>query len=965
MHPLAEVSFGEWLKRRRKGLGLTQQQLAARINYSTVALKKIEAEDRRPSPEVVERLAKVFNIPADEHSKFLRFARGDWHASPSGEIEEAPWRVSYKAPRSNLPASTTSFIGREKEQDEIKNLIAKNRLVTLIGMGGIGKTRLSIQIAFALLSNFPNGIWLVELAPLSDPGLIPQAIVNTLGLIEQADRPPLTILSDFLHEKHLLLILDNCEHLIQSCAQLAETLLRSCPDLHILATSREALEISGETLYHVPSLNTPELLNITFDSLPQYEAVHLFVERAQSALRDFSLTQENAHAIAHVCHHLDGIPLALELAAARVKVLRAEEIAVRLDDRFRLLTIGSRTAMPRHQTLKAMIDWSHDLLTEPERVLLRRLSIFAGGWTLEAAENVCADVGQDGILSYQVLDLLTSLVNKSLVIAERKQGQETRHHMLETIRQYAHAKLWEAGEGELLRQWHLSYFLELAERAEPNLRAFDMVMWLDRLEAEHDNIRAALAWAKESDIEAELRLASALWWFWHIRDHKSEGTEWLERALSIETMERGNQPLTPGRTLIRGKALYVAGFLRLMFWETDKGRILSEESLALFRELGHAGKRGMAYALWNLGVVAGQQPDIRRMTELMQDSLALFQEVGDKFGIAQSLPHVGDDTALVDSDYERARALAEAGLALRKEIGDKDGIAISLIDLGYLASQQGDYKQAITLCEAGLNLFRELGNKWGIYTALIGLGKAAQGQGHYGQATIVLEEALALAQDTGNKFQSARGLNCLGEVAAAQGDYKQSVKRYEEELAIGQQIRNTFHIANGIRGLGKVAWAQGNYERAIKKFDEAMAVSQEANDQFGTVLALYGLGRVAQSQDDSISARALHTEGIMLYRERVIPYWEIAGAAYHLEALAILITTQKQMKQAACLFSASEKFFPRLRSEMSARERTEHDQAIATARAALGEDAFTAAWEEGQAMTIEQVVAYALEESGD
>jgi predicted ATPase/class 3 adenylate cyclase len=856
----------------------------------------------------------------------------------------------------NLPAQITSFVGRSKEIEQIKKHVEQYRLVTLTGSGGIGKTRLALQVASELLPDFPEGVWLLELAPLSDPALVPQAIVNTLGLIEQADRPPLTLLSDFLRDKRILLIIDNCEHLIQACAQLAEALLHSCPHLHILATSREALEISGETLYHVPSLVTPDLLNITFDILPQYEAVQLFVERAQSVLRDFSLTQDNAHAIAQVCYHLDGIPLALELAAARVKVLRAEEIAVRLDDRFHLLTGGARTALPRHQTLRATVDWSHDLLSEPERTLLRRLSVFAGGWTLEAAESACE--GED-IEKREILDLLTQLVNKSLILAEPKQGQETRYRMLETIRQYAQEKLWAMGEGEMMLAHHLAYFVDLAERAEPNLRAFDMVMWLDRLEAEYDNIRIALGLAQESHVEAQLRIASALWWFWHIRGYRNEGVDWLERVLSIEAAERGGQPLTPGRAMIRGKALYVAGFLRLMFWETDKGRMLSEESLALFRELGQEGKRGMAYALWNLGVVAGQQPDLHRMKELMQESLALFQDVGDKFGIAQSIPHV-EATALVDIDYERARALAEESLALRKEIGDKDGIADALGTMGDIAFWQGDYKQATIRFEASLALFREVGDKHGLAGGLFSLGETAKLEGQYEKATMILEEALALARDSGDKFRNAYILNTLGEVAAAQGDYESATRQYEEGLAVGQQTGNLGLITSGCCGLGRVALAQGDYERAIQKFEDALAASRNMGNKFGMALALLGLGRVAQFQGDVTSAHELNLKALMTFQEIIDLASVPQGVAHCLVALSLLAVTQKQMKRAICLFSASKKLYAALRFEMSAKERAEHDQAIAAARALLGEEAFATAYEEGKTMTLEEAVAYAL-----
>ena len=910
---LTEVSFGEWLKRRRQAMGLTQEQLASQINCSTSALRKFESEERRPSAEIVEQLADIFNIPQEERKSFLRFARGDWQAIPGGDTEEAPWRVTRVKPRSNLPASTTSFIGREKERSEIAKLITKNRLVTLSGAGGIGKTRLSIQVASGLLNDFPNGIWLIELAPLSDPVLIPQAIVTTLGLIEQANRPPQTMLTDFLQAKKSLLILDNCEHLIQVCAQLTDSLLRSCPDLQILATSREALGIPGESVYLVPSLTTPVPLHLSLETLSQYEAVQLFVERAQSALRDFSLTQENAHAIAQVCRQLDGIPLALELAAARIRIMSVEQIASHLNDRFHLLTGGARTALLRHQTLQTMIDWSHDLLSEPERVLLRRLSVFAGGWSLEAAESVC---GNESIETHEILDLLTQLLNKSLILAEHKQGQETRYRMLETIRQYAREKLWATGEGEMLSQRHLAYFVDLAERAEPNLRSFDMVMWLDRLETELDNIRAALTWALESNIEAQLRLASALLWFWHIRGHRYEGIDWLERGLSIEAMERGDRPIIPGRVMIRGKALNASGTL-LAESLFGKAAERLEQSRALFEALGPAGKQGMAYALlrlsrWTSGAI--------RSKVLLEESLTLFHEVSDKFGMAELLMALAG-IARIEGDFERAWAIGKEHLALRKEIGDKDGIAIAHAHLGITALRWGDYQQARKLYEESLAGFREVGNKWAIGGTLSWLSGVASEQGNYQQATKILEEALALGQDLGDKS----------------------------------------FIADRLDDLGKMAWAQGDYEQATQKFEAALAISQEVGNKFGTSSALQGLGRVAQSQEDYGAARSFHTEAIVLGQEKEIGNsWIVA---MHFSALATLAAAQKQMQRAARLFGAAETLFPVIRFEMSAAERAEHDQALAAARAALGEEAYMAAYNEGKKMTFDEAIAYALEES--
>jgi predicted ATPase/Tfp pilus assembly protein PilF len=736
-----------------------------------------------------------------------------------------------------------------------------------------------------------------------------QAIVNTLGLIEQASRPSLTVLSDFLHDKHNLLLLDNCEHLIQACAQLAEALLHSCPNLHILTTSREALEISGETLYHVPSLITPDLLNITFDILPQYEAVQLFVERAQSALRDFSLTQDNAHAIAQVCHDLEGIPLALELAAARVKVLRAEEIVVRLDDRFHLLTGGARTALPRHQTLRATIDWSHDLLSEPERVLLRRLSVFAGGWTLEAAESACEG---EGIEKREILDLLTQLVNKSLILAERKQEQETRYRMLTTIREYAREKLWAAGEGDLMRQRHLTFFVDLAERAEPNLRAFDMVMWLDRLETELDNIRAAMEYALESDIEAQLRTTSALLWFWHIRGHGNEGMDWLQHGLSIEKAERGDKPPAPSRAMIRGKALNAIGTLT---GDTLHRKITEyfEESLALFKELGPVGKQGMAYALWGL---AGRIEN--RETKKHEQVLSLFQEIGDKFGVAQSLTGISF-LARLSGDFERARATAKEQLALRQEIGDKDGIANVQALLGVTILQQGDYQQARELFEASLAGFREVGNT--SYTGVV--------------------------------------LSLLSEIALEQNDYEQAAKILQEGLSFAQNVGNLFITARALNNLGKLAWAQGKYQLAEKRFNEGINVCRKFDYKFEMAFALLGLGRVAQSQNDYATTRSFYSKVMVIGQEIDNGFIETVC----LSAYVTLAVAQRKPDKAARLGGAVKKQIPSIPLQMSPVERAAYDQAIATARAALGEEAFAAAWEEGKKMTLEEAVAFALRDT--
>ena len=1017
---MAEVSFGEWLKRRRNAAGLTQEQLARQLSCSTSALRKFEAELRRPSADVIERLADIFNISLEERKSFLRFARGDWQAISDGVHEESPWRVSpvpAEKPKEtipakhNLPLQLTTFIGREKERSEITHLITKNRLVTLVGVGGIGKTRLAVQAGLVSLNDFPSGTWLVELASLFDPALLPQSIVNALGLIEQTDRPSQTLLIDFLQAKKSLLILDNCEHLIQACARLVETLLQVCPELHILTASREALDIPGEATYLVPPLTLPDPIEANEEALGQYEAVQLFVERAQTSLPEFSITRDNAPVIAKICRSLDGIPLALELAAARVKLLPVDEIADRLHDCFNLLTGGARTALPRHQTLQALIDWSHDLLSESERLILRRLSVFAGGWTLEAAEWVCADVVQNGVARNQILDILTSLVNKSLVLAERKDGRETRYHMLETIRQYAHEKLWAAGEGKALRERHLAYFVDLAERAEPNLRSFDMISWLDRLEAEHGNIRSALEWAQEGEIESQLRLASALLWFWHIRGHKNEGIEWLERALSLEALDRGGQPMTTRRTLIRGKALNASGSLMVANHELAKSPMRLEESLALFTELGPAGKQGLGYGLLRLG--ATLPTGEIRARRMLEQSLAIFRGIGDKFGIAESLMLLAGHAASFaqqGDDYSQAILFTEEQLALRREIGDRDGAAVALTILGDLILSQDNYQKATTLYEEALTSFRAVRNIGAESMTLTGYGDIFFGRGDYQRAAEIYEEALSLAHDLAHKFiiacnqynlgavawfwgeyaragrliaasqpvfrnishhwLSAASLHLLGDIALAEGNEAGAAQWYEDELSFNREVQLEAVRVFALEGLGKVAWAQDNYELATKHFEEALKISRTEGVKPATFNALYLLGRTAQSQGDTAAARALYAEALQTQTRRVVPLFRWASlktyqsaVSYPLAGHAAMATAQNQMRRAACLFGAAETLYTPLRFEMSAKERAEHDQAMASARDALGEETFAAVWEESKKMTLDEAVAYALEES--
>ena len=652
-------------------------------------------------------------------------------------------RAAGRSPN-NLPLELSSFIGREREIEEIKRLLFGGaRLLTLAGPGGCGKTRLALEVAAELVGGFEDGVWLVELASLSDPTLVPQAVASVLRVREQAGRPLTETLSNHLESKKMLLVLDNCEHLIEECANLAEALLRTCPGLRVLATSREALSITGETNWPVSPLSLPDAHDLPpIEELTRYEATRLFVERSVAVLPAFGLTSRNALAVAQVCQKLDGIPLAIELAAARVRVLTAEQIAERLDDCFWLLRGGSRTALPRHRTLRATIDWSHELLSEEERALFRRLSVFAGGSTLEAAEAAC---GGEDLEKDEILEPLSHLVDKSLVVMEER-GGEARYRLLETVRQYGREKLRESGEAEAVRRHHANFFLALAEDVEPKINGGERNLWLERLEREHDNLRAALRWAADTaEAEMGLRLGGALFWFWFHRGYWSEGRRWLEGALATE-----GGAGAPLRTVARTKALFGTGVLAWTQGDHSAARTQLEESVAIWRELGD--KRGLAHTLHFLGVEVLGQGEHVAARALAQESVEIFREGEDTWGLAASLASLGI-VAQTQEDYSLASSLLGESAALFRGMGDAWGLALPLRNLGIVALRQGDLDRAAAWLREGITTLRELGEKWFMSRNLETLAAVIAMQGDH--------ERAARLFGTGETLREAIGASVL------------------------------------------------------------------------------------------------------------------------------------------------------------------------------------------------------------
>ncbi len=673
-------------------------------------------------------------------------------------------------PPRRLPVPLSDLIGREQEVEEVGGWLGRSRLVTLVGAGGVGKTRLAIAAADAVMERFPEGTWFVDLAPLNDPTLLTQTLLRALDLHEEAHCTPEETLEQALASQRLLLVPDNCEHLLEACASLTYRLLSACPGLRVLATSREALGLTGEHIYRVPSLSLPPLGQLEVEkaasSLLEYAAVRLFVERAKQASPAFRLARSNAELVMQICQHLDGIPLALEMAAARLKALSVGQIAARLEDRFALLTGGSRAALPRQRTLQAAIDWSHDLLSEEERTLFRRLSVFAGGWTLEAAEAVCGGIGVRGagvafaprrsergggegesevsptldtrdLTPFDVLDVLTHLVEKSLVVFEESMEGMARYRLLDSMRQYGVERLAESGEAETLRRRHADYFLAFAEEAGRRLTGPGQLEWSQRLEIEHDNLRNAIAWCRldPKGVEAGLRLTSALAWFWATHGYLKEGQQHLAEALARESHSR---------TKARSEALNSAAVLACQRADYATAQLLYEECLAIRRELGD--KAGLADTLTALGLIKHQQGDHATAATYLEERLALQQAAGERRESAGTSYWLGCILE-AQGDLAKARFHLAAAHAIDLEFGHRAGHAAW--KLGDVLCMQGDYAAARTLLSESLQTAWELGDKVLAMYALEHLAWLAYSQGQSERAVRLYGAADALRATSG------------------------------------------------------------------------------------------------------------------------------------------------------------------------------------------------------------------------
>jgi predicted ATPase/class 3 adenylate cyclase/DNA-binding CsgD family transcriptional regulator len=718
----------------------------------------------------------------------------------------------------NLPVQPTPFLGREHEVAAIGDLLRREdvHLVTLTGSGGVGKTRLGLQVAADLSDLFASGVFFVNLAPISDPALVVPTIAETLAIREGSGQTLLERLTEELRQRQMLLLLDNFEHVVSAAEQVA-TLLAACPQLKVLVTSREVLHVRVEHEFPVPPLTVPDPDNLPdLATLSHQVAVALFLQQAQAVKPDFQLTDANARAIAELCARLDGLPLAIELAAARMKLFSPRALLARVGSRLSVLTSPQRDVPARQQTLRNTIAWSYDLLDEEEQRLFRQLAVFAGGCTMESIEAVCTPLAS---AAAPILDGIASLIDKSLLQqVEQHVGEEPRFAMLETIREYALERLESRGETEAARRAHAAYFLRLAEETEQGMTGPEQAALLERLEQEHDNLRAAMQWFTshaEEEKAMALRLGGALYSFWFVRAHFSEGRDFLERALP-----QSDEVAAP----VRAKALYTASQLHDALGSLDRAEELYEQSLALYRELGDT--RGVASCLHLLADIAWGRGNLSVARSQGEESLMLFREVGDKRSIAYLLYHLGS-LAVEQGEYARGHNLLNESLTISRELGDTRIIALSLFKLALLYRLSGDdLAQAHTLLDESVALSKEVGDKESIANCLYLQGMLALDEGDMASAHSRVEQALALYPEMKQRQSTTLSLYALAEVAAAQEDYIRSQALYEQSLVVALKSGDKPAITSGLEGVAAAVAAQGNHAWAAHLWGTAEALRE-------------------------------------------------------------------------------------------------------------------------------------------
>ncbi len=853
-----------------------------------------------------------------------------WQMCHSELENDFPALRSLNVLANNLPAELTTFIGRETELAELHDLLGTRRLVTLVGAGGCGKTRLALHAAADAVGEYANGVWWIELAAITHADLVPTALATVLGFREEAGKTLSETLNTQLSDQDTLIVLDNCEHVIDACARLSEELLTSAPNLRIVATSREALGVDGETAWHVPSLDVDR-------------AVQLFVERATLVRPNFAPNADDLSLISDICVRLDGIPLAIELTAAWTRMMQLGQIAAALDDRFRLLTGGSRTAVPRQRTLESSVAWSHDLLGERERILLRRLSVFAGGFTLDAAESVCADEQLD---RYAVLDILSRLVDKSLVQVSHEE-RDARYSLLETIRYFARERLFEAGESGVTRDRHLDCFLALAELAAPKLPGGDAPEWLSRLEREHDNLRAALEWAdaKHKD-ELFLRLCGALTLFWELRCYLAEGGRWLARALATE-----GEP-----SVIRARALWGAAHVALYGGEFETTLRRIPEAIAMAETVGDRWSEARAKnTLGYLSTVS--DPDAARL--VLDESIKLGREIGDTWAIADGLKMLTASYIFQDdhdADIDVLEQLRVAGQGLNKFF-----LAWYEVGRAYAAYRWGELDALREHAEASLDYCAQCGDPItsGFAIALLAGGEALSGD--YESATERLQALLRTADATGGSVAVPEALFQMTKIMLGCGDAEGARTYITPLLEEAQTLGLPVYLTRSLSIVGACELAMARPAEARRMLDEAQAVATSFGNPWATAQAIHLLGNLALQEGDAGAAEDLYHEALAIrHKRRFAP-----DVAESLEALASIAARQESLLEAARLLGAGDALRCSLGVVRFPVAQSEYDAHLLQLREQIGNGAVEAAFREGAELSAEDAVAYASRARGE
>ena len=911
--PLDSFStFGDLLKYLRRRARLTQRELSIAVKYSEGQISRLEQNQRVPDLSVLMALFIPALYIEDEPETIARLmelatqARGEslpergtitFSRSTRQEITET---IETQYLSNNLPLSLNSFIGREGERREIMQWFGDGttRLVTVTGIGGCGKTRLALETARERLPAYRDGIWLVELASITDPLFLAQTVNAALGAPELREGTPTSALIKYLHSRDLLLILDNCEQIILGAAQLAEEILQACPQVHILATSREALNISGESIFVLQPLSLPD-----GNSLADSDSTRLFLDRALSVLPSFELDQTDASHVAQICRRLDGIPLAIELAVSRLRVLSVGQIAERLDQRFHLLTTGGRTALPRQQTLRATIDWSYELLSEEDQKRFRRLSAFSGGFGLDAANAVINET-REASLS---LDVIARFVEKSLVDVDPLSTEERRYRLLETVREYCREKLQEAGEESTIRAKHFHFFFAFAKEADQGLRGRDHLHWMKRLEQEHDNLRAAMEFALAEGspkfAQSGLRLAMTLWYFWFLRGYHEERDNWLEKFRQLP-----NQP--------RLTAEYAYLLRHYAYRENEPAKAYQwfDESLSLSHALEN--ELAIAEAHLSRALYGWREDDPSAARAHFEQAIAHFRDLDERWQLARVLAELGEFAQVRLDDRITARKSFEESLQISRELEDARGIAFALVHLGDLAIEQNKLDEARDYASEGLVVASELNDM----------------------------ESLAW------------GLDDLSIVAMCEGRFDEAERLGAESLSLSQEWGSTWHAVLRRHWLARVYLYQGEEEKAVKLFEENRKASQEARFDGGYADSLHQLGCAALRRGNLEKAKSHLTESIQILHRAHFGY----GLTYSLDAFAALALAQGQPERAQILLSAADAYREHIHTDLLPPERADREKLLAAVHSSLTPEKISSLTERGRGMSHDEAVEFAL-----